>query len=1213
MGLHVARYCSKREDDDENKKEKKKSRITAANLERQLNDYNIATGQGQYHAGAAYVSSLHAKKSLRELAKQHDTDAAKGKSDENTDERKAGVTAKRKLDKYIKMHKLLHGSDDSDCEENRDIERENQDDDEFFFDNGPLCDFGGNDDDDMLDDDPPTLLRRDLDDESSVDTVWKEDPNNADVDDSDSSAEESDWSDLEPDDELPESRYFKLPSKFEATSLRYEWMKHKCPDEEKMKSFPKRFKYNNDLTNTLVSLVDLSYILSTRHKIDKKLFDVIYNWAKYWTDKDPNIWKSNGKANVWSRKSLMNKLSKVFQAEDLRPSQKETETHDGRKVTVPVFDFPTIITSILDDIDIFNENTILAGLDKSTWRPKVSAEEWGNDPHAVIGDKDTGYLYWQGIKAHCPDEEDCDPTEVLPLPLILHIDKSHYDLHGNLCVTPVGVSLAMLNSDTQQKVGAWRMLATVPNLSAKKGKNKKKTADDGRLSMEDMHNVLGLAFSSLRETYEAGGMLWRAPDGKLKILKPYIHMVIGDKVGNDELCAHFFGSNCNCLVKDCKCTFHQLPNVCQPVTFQDFEECEGDDYEIFRMYREKGLVTLEDLSDIINDVTKRKEISYHHLDYNAFDDLPIADVHRGIVGITPPELLHVLEAGVYEYITWVLHDTLGPKQSNAEKKQMVDQLFAEVKSFLERNSERDVLRMSNRSGFFNLSKTSATERHGNFFAMVILMHTTYGASLLRKAFADINVKFEDMRETCMLLLSWDRFLMDSNERWKYDDAMHATAVLMGRIKRDLPREFRQKSDEKGDGSHGWHISKFHVLFLVLWHCLKFGSAKVTHGSAAEKNHKFFVKRMASMTQLRLDVFAQQVSNNYFEYELINRAYRAVRNHCLNYNDINQYTAEENCPDRKDYLNESDLSGFSDNDEGIDGGFDRHAESAKNARGSFSMEVDLSKPGSYTSKYTWKSNDKNKLADLFEPSKQLVYALGRMAHAWADMIGAKSSDTLNVECFTELTLPIRINDDSDTKNILFRCSPNMFGKEWYDFALIRLPKAMEKNSKTGLWEERENGDTAAAKILGFVRYPKEALTYKKVQALRLDKGIISSTADETLYAVVHCEGGHLKYEYLAKNFIRKISLMDKTQIFIVPVGCILGPLLVVPDVTQTRAGDPKVSQKNFIVAPAHHKLGSYFDRWSMKLRLERENQGKKRKKSDDQTKGNLKDDLDKNYW
>jgi hypothetical protein len=431
-----------------------------------------------------------------------------------------------------------------------------------------------------------------------------------------------------------DTEFFKLPVKFQEVTTKYDAMKHKKPSQRKVDKAPQRYKYKNKLNAPQVALVDLANILSTCHKVDKKLFNCIASWARFHSNKDPNIWKSNGKANLWTRKRLLKRLSDTFNTEGLRPTSKETVTHDGQKVTVPVFNFPSQVRSILDDPDVMNKDNIMKGLDENTWRPKRSAEDFENDYHAFIADKDSGYLYRMGIQTHVPDHG--GNAKILPLPNIVHIDKSHYDLHSNLCVTPIGFTLAMLDVDTQQKVDSWRMMATIPNLSAKKGSNKKKVEGATQRSLRDMHNVLRIAFSSLEESWKEGGIVWCAPDGEVKILKPYIYMVIGDTVGNNELVGHYLGNTQGrCLVKDCKCCKEDLvkvPPKCSQMTYKDFVACKGDDAKIFSSLTKKNLMSLKDLSDIKDDKDLEKELSYYDVD-NAFDHLPLADKYQGIVGM----------------------------------------------------------------------------------------------------------------------------------------------------------------------------------------------------------------------------------------------------------------------------------------------------------------------------------------------------------------------------------------------------------------------------------------------------------------------------------------------------------------------------------------------------------------------------------------------------
>ena len=103
--------------------------------------------------------------------------------------------------------------------------------------------------------------------------------------------------------------------------------------------------------------------------------------------------------------------------------------HDDRNVTVPVVDFPESMQSTLNDPEVMKH--IMKELD-GTWRPITSAEEHESNEEAVINDKASGWLYRQGIDLHCPSTEACDPTKVRPFPVIMHIDKSHSDLFGNL-------------------------------------------------------------------------------------------------------------------------------------------------------------------------------------------------------------------------------------------------------------------------------------------------------------------------------------------------------------------------------------------------------------------------------------------------------------------------------------------------------------------------------------------------------------------------------------------------------------------------------------------------------------------------------------------------------------------------------------------------------------------------------------------------------------
>jgi len=225
-----------------------------------------------------------------------------------------------------------------------------------------------------------------------------------------------------------------LPLKYRNKMKRYETNKYKVPDENL--SAPETFTYTNGnvMGSQATAYAELLKICQ-KHHADKSLFDDIQTCSTFWAESDINVFREQTCANRWSRKKLMKFLKKVFPFEGMEPKSIIVELHDGRKVTVPQVDFAESMRSILNDKEVMKH--IMKGLDPNTWRPMTSEETHENDDDAVIDDKDSGWLYRQGIKLHCPDETECDPTKVRPFPLLIHIDYSHGDLFGNLKVAPI--------------------------------------------------------------------------------------------------------------------------------------------------------------------------------------------------------------------------------------------------------------------------------------------------------------------------------------------------------------------------------------------------------------------------------------------------------------------------------------------------------------------------------------------------------------------------------------------------------------------------------------------------------------------------------------------------------------------------------------------------------------------------------------------------------
>ena len=336
---------------EEVKKNEKKLRSSYRNINNKSNKDNTEdTFTKQYYPGAEFILSLRAHVSIRKMSQKMSS-----------------------LSKNTCSNEECFGDTNTDC-----------------FEDYGYCHATHN----YLDAEEKTDINYSSDDGQSLGWEAEDEYSGSEEDDSSLGAGNED------------DEFFELPTKFQDVSTKYEAIKHRKPDKEKIAKAPRRYKYRNELSTTQVALVDLANILATRHKVDKKLFDCIASWARFHSNKDPDVWASYGRSNVWSRKKLLRHLSKTFNVEGLKPTSKETVTHDGRRVTIPIFDFAAQVRNILDDPDVMNEDNIMKGLDPKTWRPKLSAEEFEGDYHAIIADKDSGYLYRMGIETHVPDHED---------------------------------------------------------------------------------------------------------------------------------------------------------------------------------------------------------------------------------------------------------------------------------------------------------------------------------------------------------------------------------------------------------------------------------------------------------------------------------------------------------------------------------------------------------------------------------------------------------------------------------------------------------------------------------------------------------------------------------------------------------------------------------------------------------------------------------------
>jgi hypothetical protein len=179
------------------------------------------------------------------------------------------------------------------------------------------------------------------------------------------------------------------------------------------------------------------------------------------------------------------------------------------------------------------------------------------------------------------------------------------------------------------------------------------------------------------------------------------------------------------------------------------------------------------------------------------------------------------------------------------------------------NSERDLPRMSNRNGFFNVTSLTSDEVRGNFLGMVVMMHTTYGKNLMKPFFDAKGISFNELKLTCLLIMAWERFYLSPKKRSDVIASFYATQRLQKRIVKHIPREVRKK-DDKREGCRGYMITKFHGMLLCASIMLRLGCLKAVDTEKNEQLHKDLVEKHFQQTQRIPERFSSQIAQADYE-------------------------------------------------------------------------------------------------------------------------------------------------------------------------------------------------------------------------------------------------------------------------------------------------------------------------------------------------------------
>ncbi len=172
--------------------------------------------------------------------------------------------------------------------------------------------------------------------------------------------------------------------------------------------------------------------LIMRHKASLQMFDDICHLVNEYTlSQEFSI-----HTKLQSRKSFLCYMEGSHRTHLLRPTNCNVTLHDGKTVTVPVFDTKEMLSSILTDKTLMSNTHFAEGYYVLTG--DVNTNNPCNQKYSEVH---SGDAWLPARDRFCVNPN--RPT--MPVGLIVFGDKSHTNLHGTLALTPIIITLTLFN------------------------------------------------------------------------------------------------------------------------------------------------------------------------------------------------------------------------------------------------------------------------------------------------------------------------------------------------------------------------------------------------------------------------------------------------------------------------------------------------------------------------------------------------------------------------------------------------------------------------------------------------------------------------------------------------------------------------------------------------------------------------------------------------
>ena len=902
------------------------------------------------------------------------------------------------------------------------------------------------------------------------------------------------------------------------------------PDESLLEMHKSKYVESAELPTSMLAQLDLALLLR-KTGAPLYLHDKIIDWVQHYSQEDEKMWTEN---KFLHRKELLTSLSETFDTKRRQPTFVPVDLGDDdlpRVVDVPKFPFVDELLSLLHDKEVMDPDNIVEGYNlftglvdgKEFWvhnsidEADLLAIPTPRDPDQILGE------VLHGTKFQMARQQFCTQENHMAVPLVFFYDKATHDKSKAISTAPIMFTVAFLKNSVRTRRFVWRLLALVPNLSIGEGASKDKDADT---KAEEHHKVLREAFREIQEVVNRGGIRTKI-NGREVVLKIWIHFVIGDTEGHNELCGQM-GNTSARPVRDCTCTHEQLskfPQKCVSIT--------------------RPMVQAENH----NAATLNAKYSYRPMvDGNVFDDLPMGNSIRGINACGNFESLHVFDQGILRYVAKVIDKLIiGP-----DDKARLNDMFRAMSRWLERSSDRDFPRRAMRFNSTDGTNMTASESKGNMLVFLLVLMTRDGRELFEKHLATYRKNNSTSYPTIALVRA---SLVDliCYEKW-VNQANTAAEVICAKARVEKAMKALLKAFPR-DAGNGWNVPKFHGAGRLHCQMCIDGDGSGWTSAHGEHFHKEVCNRNVKNTQRRYNTVARQTACRCGEGVTFAAAYAHSKCSLMpgfaddgELSPVTCMTATTS-REQRSYMPEDLKVVDEENTRKVPYELTLPAapEGATNAGDIGTAEVVVK----------WTDPEKRasmKNVKLFNDLLVGLYGYA-VKNKWYTDIEVKGHAT------------VKMKDPTTGNDVTYRSDPKYRGKAWRDWAIVNTYPA--GTTVASLPEaKRAQGLLCPGWIAGFVQFTQALFPTPGRNA---DKEG-TPDVDPAIYAVVRCSTRSYNFD---KQFCTEFKLVrgDKS-LYVLPLSAVVGPLAVVPNV---HTSDFRYIQEidSFLAIKPYRRWGDHF--------------------------------------